>query len=184
MEKDSEGPCVGDFHQLGLRLCCAQSCLTLWSPDPSAHGTAQARILGWVVISSSKGSSCPRDGTLVSCAPAWQVDSSPTEPLRSQLDMKLEHKLSTYIPLVETQSQDFIQLQENQTWSVAVWGEKEMILCNIVSSVYLFFNGTLAYLFIFLFFYCSGFCHILLNIQKGGPVYTALHSYQICHRRG
>ena len=120
-------------------VLCSVLSDSLESPAPSAHGIAQARILGWVVISSSKGSSCPRDETLVSCAHAWQVDSLPTEPLRSQLDMKLEHKLSTYIPLVETQSQDLIQLQEDQTGSVAVWGEKEMILCNIVSSVFIFF---------------------------------------------
>ena len=44
-----------------------QLCLTLYNPmdynltDSSVHGILQARILEWVAISSSKGSSPPRD---------------------------------------------------------------------------------------------------------------------------
>ena len=47
-----------------------QSCLTLCDPSPlgsSVHGILQARILEWVAISSSKGSSPPRDRTCISC---------------------------------------------------------------------------------------------------------------------
>ena len=36
-------------------------------PGSSVHGISQARILEWVTISSSRGSSWPRDGTQVSC---------------------------------------------------------------------------------------------------------------------
>ena len=37
-------------------------------PGASVHGISQARILGeWLAISSSRGSSRPRDGTCVSC---------------------------------------------------------------------------------------------------------------------
>ena len=36
-------------------------------PGSSVHGILQARILEWVAISSSKGSSSPRDQTRVSC---------------------------------------------------------------------------------------------------------------------
>ena len=36
-------------------------------PNSSTHGIFQARILEWVVISFSRGSSWPRDWTLVSC---------------------------------------------------------------------------------------------------------------------
>ena len=54
--------------------CClvAQSCPTLSNPrdcsppHSSIHGILQARTLEWVTISSSKGSSWPRDGTHVS----------------------------------------------------------------------------------------------------------------------
>ena len=52
---------------------CAQLCLTLWSPidcrppGSSVHGLFQARILAWIAISHSRGSSWPRDWTHVSC---------------------------------------------------------------------------------------------------------------------
>ena len=55
----------------------AKSCLTLWDPmdysplGSSVHGIPQARMLGWVVISSSRGSSWPRDRTHVSCIGRW-----------------------------------------------------------------------------------------------------------------
>ena len=58
------------------QLCvCAQSlqlCLTLCGPvdyspsDSSVHGILQVRILGWVAMVSSRGSSAPRDWTPVS----------------------------------------------------------------------------------------------------------------------
>ena len=35
-------------------------------PGSSVHGISQARVLEWVAISSSRGSSQPRDGTLIS----------------------------------------------------------------------------------------------------------------------
>ena len=49
------------------------SCLTLCDPlDGSppgspVHGILQARILEWVAMPSSRGSSSPRDGTHISC---------------------------------------------------------------------------------------------------------------------
>ena len=52
---------------------CAQLYPTLFHPmdcslpDSSVHGIFQARILQWVAISSSRGSSLPWDGTPVSC---------------------------------------------------------------------------------------------------------------------
>ena len=52
-----------------------QSCLTLCDPvdcsplGSSVHGILQARILEWVAISFSRGSSQPRDRTRVSCIP-------------------------------------------------------------------------------------------------------------------
>ena len=54
-------------------VLCAQSRPTLCNPmdcsplDSSVRGIFQARILEWVVISSSRGSSWPRDWTCVSC---------------------------------------------------------------------------------------------------------------------
>ena len=54
----------------------------------SVHGILQARILEWVPISFSRGSSQPRDRTQVSCIagnlfPALPANSLPTEPTGS-----------------------------------------------------------------------------------------------------
>ena len=51
--------------QLYLTLCDPMNCSL---PGSSGHGILQARILEWVAISYSKGSSQPRDPTHVSCA--------------------------------------------------------------------------------------------------------------------
>ena len=61
-----------------------QMCLTLFDPmgcsppGSSVHGISQARMLEWVAIPSSRGSSWPRDLTCVSWIHRhWQVDSLP-----------------------------------------------------------------------------------------------------------
>ena len=69
---------IGDLiHMLGFQgeseRLVVQSCLTLCDPmdhslpDSSVHGILQARTLQWVAISSSRGSSRPRDQNQASC---------------------------------------------------------------------------------------------------------------------
>ena len=61
------------LHLSGGRCSVIKLCLTLcdpmdWNPPGSSvHKISQARILEWVAISFSKGSSWPRDWTCVSC---------------------------------------------------------------------------------------------------------------------
>ena len=50
-----------------VKVKVTHSCLTLCDPMDRVHGILQARILGWVAIPFSKGSSQPRDQTQVSC---------------------------------------------------------------------------------------------------------------------
>ena len=63
----------GIFSPFIFRCVRAQACLTLCdsmdcSPTSSSvHGTFQARILEWVAMPSSRGSSQPRDWTHISC---------------------------------------------------------------------------------------------------------------------
>ena len=68
--------CFVCLFVLKLSCCCclvAQSCLTLCNPmdccpqGSSLHGISQARILEWVAISFSRGSSRPRNQTPISC---------------------------------------------------------------------------------------------------------------------
>ena len=46
-------------------------------PGSSVHGISQARILEWVAISFSKGSSQPRDRTCVTCI-GWHISLPPS----------------------------------------------------------------------------------------------------------
>ena len=66
-------PCF-TFLTIHIQVCVcfvAQPCLTLCDlkdcspPGSSVHGTLQARILEWVAMPSSRGSSQPRDQTQV-----------------------------------------------------------------------------------------------------------------------
>ena len=67
-------------HSLShVQLCDPLDCSL---PGSSVHGILQARILEWVAISYSRGSSQPRDRTYVSCLHLLhgQADSLPLEP--------------------------------------------------------------------------------------------------------
>ena len=55
--------CVCSVTHSGLTLC---NPMDFSPPGSSVHGILQARILGWVAISSFKGYSRPRDRTWVS----------------------------------------------------------------------------------------------------------------------
>ena len=57
-------------------LCGSMACSP---PGSSVHGILQARLLEWVAMPSSRGSSQPRDPTSVSYV-SWQVGSLPLEP--------------------------------------------------------------------------------------------------------
>ena len=55
--------------QLCLTLCDPMDCSP---PGSSVNGILQARILEWAAISSSRGSSWPRDWTCISCI-GWRI---------------------------------------------------------------------------------------------------------------
>ena len=71
--------CSGGEREFSSCSCCllAKSCLTLCDPmdynlpGSSVHGILQARILEWVAIPFSRGSSHPKDWTWVSCTGRW-----------------------------------------------------------------------------------------------------------------
>ena len=81
--------CVTSLSKLQSEV--AQSCPTLCDPmdcslrGSSVHGIFQARVLEWVSISFSRGSSQPRDRTRVSCIAG--ADALPSElPRKSYRD--------------------------------------------------------------------------------------------------
>ena len=85
-----------------IPLCLvAQLCPTLCDPmdcsppGSSVHGILEARILEWVAISFSRGSSWPRDWTLVSCIAGgfftvWITRDTLTEWLKSPEKAKVK----------------------------------------------------------------------------------------------
>ena len=79
----------------------AQSCLTFCNPvdcsppGSSVHGILQARILEWVAISFSRGSSQPRDRTW---SPTLQADSLLSEPPGKPSHMKVKGLVTPSCP--------------------------------------------------------------------------------------
>ena len=74
--------CFPEYVQSCLTLCDPMHCSL---PGSSVHGILQARILEWVAISYSKGSS-HRDQTCVSCIAG---DSLPSEPQGAVLSLSV-----------------------------------------------------------------------------------------------
>ena len=60
--------------QLCPLLCNPRTCSP---PGTSVHGILQARILVWVVMPSSRGSSQPRNWTWIFCVLLWKAHSLP-----------------------------------------------------------------------------------------------------------
>ena len=64
-------------------------------PGYSVYGISQARILEWVAISYSKGSSQPRDQTYISCISRWILYHRATsEDLSDKIDIE---KMKKYL---------------------------------------------------------------------------------------
>ena len=62
--------CIKKFMCLKSLQSCPTLCIPMdcSQPGSSVHGILQARILEWVAMPSSRGSSPPRDWTRVSCS--------------------------------------------------------------------------------------------------------------------
>ena len=88
-------PPVGKFPSCSI----AQPCLTLYDPmdrsppDSSVPGILQARILEWVAMPSSRGSSQPRNRTHVSWISCTAGQFFTTEPLGKPTVSPTYHKI-------------------------------------------------------------------------------------------
>ena len=72
---------VSAWSAKSLQLCPTLCDPMDYSPPGSyVHGILQARMLEWVAMTSSRGSSQPRDRTHISCLLHWQADSLPLMP--------------------------------------------------------------------------------------------------------
>ena len=93
----------------------AQSCLTLCNPMDCSlpgssvlHGPYHARILEWVAISFSRGSSQPRDQTFVSCIARGFFTISATRKLAHMI---IEAEKSQDLQSQETQQSQWCKFQ-------------------------------------------------------------------------
>ena len=124
--------------QLCLTLCDTMSCSP---PGSSVHGILQARILEWVAMSSSRGSSQPRDPTRVSCLLHWQAGSLPLMPPGKIFEISQSVHLLSCIRLFEipwtaahqaslsiTNSQSLLKLMSIES----VMPSNHLILCHPV----------------------------------------------------
>jgi len=96
-----------DVSPLYLHCCCsvAQSCPTFCDPmdcsppGSSVYGIFQARILEWAAISFSRGSSWPRDRTLITCIAGRFFTAEPQgKPLVPSPNLLLPHNIWTKEP--------------------------------------------------------------------------------------
>ena len=82
------------------KVLVSQWCLTLCNPmgcslpSPSVHGILQARILAWVAIPFSRGSSRPRDRTQVSLISGRFFIISATRKVHIHFQFYVEYSLS------------------------------------------------------------------------------------------
>jgi len=89
------------YNDTCMRVCSvAQACPTLWDPmdyslpGSSVHGILQVRILEWVAISLSRGSSQPRDQTCVSCTAGGFFTC---RAIREALEFPLQRDKALYV---------------------------------------------------------------------------------------
>ena len=88
------------MHSQLLKLC-----LTLCNhmdhspPGSSVHGILQARILEWVAMPSSRGSSLPKDWTGISCVAGGFFTAEPQEKPSKKVEETIEEKGKSHAQL-------------------------------------------------------------------------------------
>ena len=108
--------CVLSGVWLSANSCHPLSPMDCSPPGSFVHGILQARILKWVAIRFSRGSSQPRDWTHVLPLPQWQVDS-----------WSLHHLGSPHLPEAYIQNHLFILWGPPALLSVGLfWGSYQI----------------------------------------------------------
>ena len=127
---------------------------TLWTvarQAPLSRGILQARILEWVAISSSRGSSQPKDRTQVSCV--------------SCIGRQILHHYATFttIPILHEQQNKEVQFNSALCYLAAAWSrwlnlinqnqDNSITMCGLLASIFygLFSSQQLRLGWVFLF---------------------------------
>ena len=105
----------------------AQSCPTLYDPEDcslpgfSVHGILQVRILEWVAMPSSRGSSWPRDRTHIFCIAGRFFTAEPLEKPLVSLGQEFS---SLGMPVVQGLREQFLLCKRQQgplSPSLSLW---------------------------------------------------------------
>ena len=127
---------VERFGKWKCRKLVAQSCLTLCDPmdysppGSSVHGIFQARVLEWVAIFFSRGSSQPRDRTWVSHIVSRRFTHWATREVMN-IYFNLNFKLITNIFFFFTISMSYEMFEAHYTEKLFVWN------WNVIGVLYL-----------------------------------------------
>ena len=137
--------CLVVFATPGFSLCLvAQSCPAVCDPmdfslpGSSVHGILQARILEWVAMPTSRGSSQPRDHTQVSCIAGgfftiWDTREAPRFCLAVRYHLihssvpYISHKLG--IICRDLNKFKFNSLAETASWIVSNSNGRHILQC-------------------------------------------------------
>ena len=148
-------------------------------PGSSVHGIFQARILEWVVISCSRGSSWPWVGNCISCiAGKFFTDWTTRKALHIRIfPLVWTSFIHVFVhSLINKYPAPFMPLLwgafqvPSLVWSSPCFGPQES-----ASSAFFFFSLLSFFFFSFIFIswrlitlqYCSGVCHTLTWISHG-----------------
>ena len=111
------------YARSGLTLCSPVDCSP---PGSSVCGIFQVRILEWVAISSSRGSSPPTDRTQISlCLLHWQVDSLPLVPPGKPIIYAIICLINVSLGLPGGASGRVLPIQETQVRQVPSLGGED-----------------------------------------------------------
>ena len=131
-----------------------QLCLTLCDlmdyspPVPSAHGILQARILEWVAIPFSRGSSQPRYWTQVFCITgrfftSWatrEAQSKEKSSVKSRMEEENEREQSELCMCVNSPFITQAKVQERRFWICFLFFSGFQSSCNIYILLWQWFN--------------------------------------------
>ena len=107
---NEHGICCCLVTKLCLTLCDPMDCSL---PGSSVHGIFQARILEWLAISFSRGSSWPRDRTHISCITGrFFITEPPGKPIDRVYDTE-------FLPFTQ------------KSWLLEVWSKQNLHLYQV-----------------------------------------------------
>ena len=104
-------------------------------PGAAVLGILRAKMLGWVAVSSSKGSSCPRDRTLnLLCLLHWQVGSLPLVLPGKPILLITGHNWK-HCFITKTLTRKYRECAQTQMWSDSLQNQPDSLFSGQVQEV-------------------------------------------------